>query len=515
MRRERYPAFNLKEQSTSLTRDRFDWRRLLTLLGVALILLAPSIWMLAKIPPLWRDADAYDQIVLSPAKSTSRGQGPLYGMVVRAPLYLGQRIEHAHQLVTDTGIYLLICLQHLALVAGGFSLILAATKSSPARVLLAFLFASNSVFYTLAHCVGSESLSLLCLLALAFAGLRLLKRASRGRWICFAIALLLFLLTRYVNWFLVFTLPATFVLIALRRRVLAPLRQAAVAAVIGFLCLAAMRFTVGALTKPNVQSYYPHAGFTFLWRLSFLEAVPEPRRSDLLDQLAARTSSDDVHKLISTLRAMLEAHESLEPVPVYWRFHAALDTPEKRISTPRFYQALYELARAFLLPPTVEHWRAAEKDFVNALRMPMSVVSTTFFVTTVFCFEHQQEMPELMMLSTFRNYTAADLMGMATSSLYFTAGKNLSLGSLMIIWAVLAVAMIFARDAKEIFFYGLALVVTGVVILQASAMLINLAPRYTLPLWELLWLASIVYLGAIADAFVRRNEKPAGQQQLG
>lgn len=528
MRRQRYPVFNLKEQSTSSAPDGFDLRGLLGLLATVLILVAPSIWLLATTPPLWRDADAYHQLLFSPARSTLEGHGMLYGIVARIPLYLGARFEGVlpnesffnHARLSDTGVLLLVAGQHLTLFVGAFALIITAAERSWCRIFLALFFAGNSIFYTLAHCVGSETLSLLCTLALTVAGLRLLKSPRRQRrWIFFAVALLTCILTRYANLFLLLPLPLAFLLLAAQRRSLHPLRHAAIAVVIGLLCLGTARLAVGALCASTGHPYYPRGGFTFLWRLNFLESIPEPRRSELLDEVNARTKSGRAHEVISTLREMLKNGEPLSPFPMYYRFRAALSTPEQPISNRHFYLALNTTARAFLHPPTREHWRAAEHDFATALQMPMSVVSTTFFVTTVFCFEHREDLPELMTLSTFRNYTAGDLMTIATSRFYFTAGKNLSLGSAMLIWSIIAIAVIFACRARTevapIFFYGLALVTTAVLILQATALLIDLAPRYTLPLWEMLWLASMIYLGAIADALVRRNEKPAGQQQLG
>ena len=490
-------------------------------LALGAILLAPSLWMLATIPPLWRDADAYHQLMQSPAQSTAEGHGPLYGIAARLPLYLGyqfERIPHdasvqsffSRPRLTDTGIYLLIGAQHLALCGGALGLIVAATKILWCRLVLALFFAGNSAFYTFAHCVGSEGLSLVSILVLTLAGLSLLKSEDKRSWIFFALALLICVLTRYANFLLILVLPLTFLLQVWPRRSLLPLRSAGIALAIGLACLVLARIAASVLSESGGQHYYSRAGFTFLWRLNFLEGVPEPRRGVLLDKVSARTNSNDAGALIATLRQMLETGEPLSPIPIYWRFHGALSTPEKAVSSRRFHQGLNATARAFLLPPRAEHWKAAERDFARSLRTSLQLMSATLFNTTVFCFEHGAEMPELAALSTFRHHTPAGLMNLVDSRIYFRPGKILSLGGALLLWAGLVVSLLIMtahgrRRLITLFHYGFALVLSGGVILQATALLADLSPRYTLPLWALTWFSTIILAGTLADALVRRE----------
>jgi hypothetical protein len=90
-------------------------------LGVLLLcLLAPSVWMMATIPPLWRDADAYVQLTQDPRVSKFWGHAPVYSYMAKIPLFLGEQWERlrgqppvprtiASQLpLTDSGIALLI-----------------------------------------------------------------------------------------------------------------------------------------------------------------------------------------------------------------------------------------------------------------------------------------------------------------------------------------------------------------------------------------------------------------------
>src|SRR3954470_8548646 len=147
-----------------------------------LCLLAPSIWMIATVPPLWRDADAYNQLTRDPLISTFWGWGAAYGYFSKLPVLLtlqfappaGRVPAPGTVLVlTDAGIAALIVTQHLLLGLSALGFIRAVTRVYWLRVGLAVAWASNALFYTFAHCVGSESLSMILIIFLVTRGLRL------------------------------------------------------------------------------------------------------------------------------------------------------------------------------------------------------------------------------------------------------------------------------------------------------------------------------------------------------
>ncbi len=141
------------------------------------VLLTPSIWMLSMIPPLWRNVDAYFQVTLPPGSGTILQWGPLYCFVARVPLYLGYALDcvaagaplptssfFIHPILTDSGVFLLLLSQHVSLCFATFYLIAVATRLFWIRLTLAVLWAANPLFYTFAHCVGSETLGMILLL---------------------------------------------------------------------------------------------------------------------------------------------------------------------------------------------------------------------------------------------------------------------------------------------------------------------------------------------------------------
>ena len=141
----------------------------LSFLGSVLLLLclfAPSAWMIVNIPPLWRDADAYNQVVQPPLTATYWGHGAAYCYLAKLPLFLGEQLERRWMgtppaapsdasitltTITDTGVWLLIIAQHLALCGATFLLIAAVVQVFWIRLVLALIWASNPLFYTFAH----------------------------------------------------------------------------------------------------------------------------------------------------------------------------------------------------------------------------------------------------------------------------------------------------------------------------------------------------------------------------
>src|ERR1043166_4235610 len=94
----------------------------------ALILVAPSLWLLVAVSPFWRDSDAYSQGTMPPGPTTILLYSPLYCFGARVPLYLGCAYEALvgggtlpslaflkSPVLTDSGVLLLIAVQHALL----------------------------------------------------------------------------------------------------------------------------------------------------------------------------------------------------------------------------------------------------------------------------------------------------------------------------------------------------------------------------------------------------------------
>ncbi|MFN2476766.1 MAG: hypothetical protein ABR526_10565 [Chthoniobacterales bacterium] len=501
----------------TLRRGVREWLRRLVLVS---ILLAPSIWMFAKIPPLWRDLDAYIQVTRSPGSAAYMGHGPLYGMFARVPLFVGAVIEHSGSgttsfsdpRLTDTGVALLIATQHVLLAGAVFSLIMVASGRFGVRIVLAVVWASNPVFPTFAHCVGSESLSMILVLWLSAAGLWIAKsreQAAGIAWILFGILLWLALLVRHVNLLLVVALPVALFAAALRHRTRNHLNQAVVATAITAICIVVAQASLQKLCRLEDLHYHSRLGFTFLWRLPFLTALPKETQRRALAKIARRPMSDDAQKLIGMLSEMLNEGSRLEAGDLIPRVRTTLFPPGVRWSGDKFDAALNELAVAFLRPPIAEHRRAAIRDLKAALRTPLPDPATSLFETTAYYFTNAESMAACSGLTTFRNWTAEQLLAMPSAHTYFRLWSGVPyFAGLVVVSAIALLGGLARKKALEIGFAA-SLAGTGVLMVALTCFIGGILPRYTLPMWETLMIALVICGGALADRIAERFSRPA------
>lgn len=482
-----------------------------------LVLFAPSLWMITNIPPLWRDSDAHIQLTIDPLVSTFWGHAPAYSYVARIPIFLGEQWERWRGLtvssaapglfpLTDTGVGLLIVSQHLALGAAAFYLIAGISQFFWIRLVLAAVWASNALFYTFAHCVGSESLSLILVVLLVAKGWRLIRRRSEPPWIdwyIFAVLLCLCLLTRHANIFLIFLLPAA--LLCSRN-----LRQACIALAVGLACLVVANSLPQQLARKTKLHPHSRIGFTFYWRLEFLRTMAPPARIALLQKVAARTDSAETRQLLTLLGEM---HQEGVDVSVdhFMRRAARLLYPfEAVVPWEKLDLALNQMAFTFLLPPTPEHLDVARSEFADALKMPETEIIDYLFGTTAYFFNHREEMPACAGLVTYRNTTADTIRDTPSRHSYFHLWQGVTYNGAFLIWlGTLLVFIVGTRrsrvSAAATPAFGITLVVIGLFMAASACLVGAFLPRYGFPMWQLLLLSLFIFAGTAADLLVGRT----------
>lgn len=513
---------------------------------LVVVLLTPSIWMLTLIPPLWRDVDAYIQVTQPPGSETILQYSPLYCFAARLPLYLGYAIEcvgagqplpglgfFVHPILTDRGVFLLLLLQHAALCSAAFYLIAVTSGIFWVRLILAIAWAANPLLYTLAHCVGGETLSMIFVLLIGAIGLKIIQHSRtipKIEWILFGLLLWLCILTRHINAALAAVFPLTFVVVSIcrliglrfarsqsvrrwnRLRWQQALRNATIAFVIGLLCIMLVNASLRALCYAANIPYHSVVGFAFLGRLKFLAALPIEQRNQLLDQATKNTGSADVKNVISVLR-----NESAGGIADWDQgafkknAEAALFPPPRTLAEQqRLDSALNGMVRTFLWPPEKIFVRAIATDFKRSQQITIPEVVAFLFVTTRFYFSHRDAMPQCAALVTFRSKDADQIFGIFKKHSYFRHPKNLTYRVLLSLWVtgfvlLVVIAKVRKKDVYELASYATALVAVGLLIMLANCFLAVFEPRYTLPMWELTIISVASLLGAIMDALLHQS----------
>jgi hypothetical protein len=497
----------------------------------ALFLAAPSFWLLSRVPPLWRDVDAYVQTVYPPGALTILLHAPLYCALSRIPLWFGYLISRAgplvgfghfikHTQLTDAGVFVLLFLQHAGLWCAAFYLICGIATTLAARLFLSILFASQPLFYTFAHCVGSETLSMIALLFLVGSGVRIaLSYPDIGErdLIIFTALLCCCILTRHINCVLAALLPLTFILVLLERRLrifawhrsstpadnfnLAKAKHAwLVSVALGLIAL------LLATTLTHLLCWRAHTrwrstfGYTFIWRLNFLEGIARAPRQELLNATASKCNLSQSHELLAVLDAWMDRNKPWDPQGFIREAHANLSDPEMKFHGEKFDRVLNEIAQAFVYPPNAALQSAAVDDFIMATRYRESDVAQSLFLTTDYVFAHLEVMPQCSRLETFR--WPRDRLFNARMLFYFQWWNLFSLRA----WGVLVFALLLlafvvdyrrgCANAPVILFAG-SLSILGMVMVLLNCLFAQLQPRFVLPMMEFLFSSFLILLGVI------------------
>ena len=355
--------------------------------------------------------------------------------------------------------------------------------------------------------------------------LRLIRSRCEPRWTdwyVFAIGLCLCVLSRHVNLWLILLLPTAFLLSWaqhrtsslfasgnrqrrwLRRLGARDLRQAVIAIAIGIACLAVANSLVRGLARKTKFQPHSRIGFTFLWRLHFLKTLSPPARAALLQKVAARTHSTEARKLIALLGQMHEEGADLDAGPFMQRAIPLLFPLGGAVPWEKLDGALNQMAFAFLLPPTPEHLHVARTEFVAALKMPVTEISSYLFETTTYYFQHKDEMPACAQLVTFRDASADQLRQLPSQHRYFRIWRSLTYNKALMIWlisllAFVAVAQRRKTNVEAISAFGIALTAVGLLMIASTCLLGEFIPRYGLPMWQLLLLSFYIITGRMAD----------------
>jgi hypothetical protein len=483
-----------------------------------LILAAPSAYCLHSIPPLWRDWDGFTQIHGRINEFTILHWPPLYCFGSRIPLFLdavlhgtvfGTGFSFDEPTITEGGVFILLVVQHLLLVAASLLACLTLSRRFSSRLVVAICFALNPALYAFANCVGSEAISNVLILAVACVGFRMFEEQAKNRVTGLILFLLLSLaiLTRHINAVLIAVFPGTMLIAFLveatimRRsdsnkipdRVKERLRTFLFVSMIGVSAVIIANLSIFLICRLSKVPYRSRIGYTFQWRLDYLLNLDPEERDRVLQNVAAK-----IHDAPTT-EALQKAQMSLDRGKTWDQFLLCTTLYERLRSTEAAGKKrarldgdkrLNKIALTFLTTGGAKFYGSVCRDFFTSMTFAPSDVCREPFMTTDWLLERidQQMYKSVRQLREFQAQ-AGTFLKLWEKTLYFHLWAWVPLWLLTLIVITGAVVSRWTSRNEESYLlsvaYPIALVGVGIVISIANCCLTFLAARFTLPLYTL------------------------------
>jgi hypothetical protein len=373
------------------------------------------------------------------------------------------------------------------------------------RVSVAIVLAANPMLYAFAHCVGSEALSAIGVVLLVAIGLRIVQAGSGATlrdWIAFAVVLVLLMLARQINAALAALLPlALFPFLYQGGR-----RALLIAVATGAACFAISIGCVRLIASNAEMQYRSKIGYTFMWRLKFLQDLSPAERQRVVAAAASRARTPEGKGVIEALEDAFAQRESPDVNEFIRERRAALIPPGTSEAAARIDHAMNEMPLAFLTGSPAPLVNAASKDFIAARATSVWRLTEFLFETTAHYFKQPDAMPQLARLVTYRGATPEQIMAIPKRHAYLRWWNAVTHNGLLVVWlAALATLAFLARTRRATLAvtaaYATALLLTGLLMMLANCFLTEPLPRYALPMFELTFLSLVLLLGHIAEAF--------------
>ena len=271
-------------------------------------LLIPSLYFLVTFTPLWKGGDANAQLILKAGASNILHFPPLYCFLARLPICFGDYLEafyqhrplpicniFSQQHPSFAGVWLLILLQQVGLVAALNYFLKQTTRNHVARGVLVLVFLPCSSLYSEAHSAGTEALSQILLFSFAGVVVSLFRAPTKGLWLAYFAVLVLAILTRPINLVFAGWVPLGF----LMRMALGELTSAApggssrwslvLGTVLGLLAILCANVVQRVAILPTGVPYRSTLGATLSDRIgAFLHKLTPEEKERLVRSLAAK-----------------------------------------------------------------------------------------------------------------------------------------------------------------------------------------------------------------------------------
>jgi hypothetical protein len=516
------------------TQSKVIWRSgLLQRTLVVAILAMPSLYLLFKFPPLWRDSDGFFQVYERFNHITILHWPPLYCFAARIPIALGQVMasvvagqgfvgfHFAPPQFTDLGIYLLVITQHATLIAVLFLICVTLTGSFLTRLLIALLFVLNPAIYAFAHCVGSETMSNSFVLLTAVLGYRFVTERSVSPALAYAFAGSLSgaILTHHANEILMVLVPLAFLLTL----VLEPVRalghpkgkrspsartnvnrlfQSLLLGVVSILVAKAIIFGACAVTKTPFRS---KLGAVFVWRLGYLTNLTSASQERILKKVDRNLNDPAITFTLNRTRELLiDKHpwdpDAMPKALLEWISARDHGNPKRILSEED--QKLNQVALQFLMHGGADFWGAVMHDFWISLNDSSSDICHEPFTATdlLASWSNEARFQSVRQLSTF-GPSLPSYDSRWRLDPYLKIGKSIKLGYELVFVCFGAFwIFVFRHELNpQIGLYVASLAFIGAAICFANCALTSMLPRFELPLLDLALFGLAVIIATSLD----------------
>ena len=285
--------------------------------------------------------------------------------------------------LNDAGIYTLLVVQHLLLVLSLWYAVRTLSQRFPMRVLFALCFALTPWAYIYANCIGSEAFSnplIYLIVASGWNCLRTEKLDRRKAFIYFGL-LLAAALTRHINAALAASLPIALLPLAgkelLLRGAAANLangqfpfrytRRLLIFVLVGLLAIGTSVLVQQSLCLLFRVPFGFTFGETFLYRMSYLEALPGQERNAILERISENVGDPVLTEALEALRRSLNHGQKWINLFLYYKIDEILVRSgfnEVQRRTWQIHRELNRIATCVLLSGEPNFRNAVWTDFV-------------------------------------------------------------------------------------------------------------------------------------------------------
>jgi hypothetical protein len=272
----------------------------------ALALSPGSLFVMMKLPVLWRDFDGLGQITAPPGHLTILAQPHLYPVLSRLPVLFVSALSwlvHPHSLelnisrpifLNDAGLILLVAAQHLALLFALALLVVICSRRPLVRCLIVIVLLGHPVLFVVVQFVSSEALATILAIVLIAIAVSLSRQNALTPNGVIALGLCLYaaMMTRHNAVVYAVLVPLIFLFGTIasvrnqtQRR--AHFRKFLITSSVGVAALIAARLTAVALCLVLHEPYRSVVGRTAIYRFDLIDRMPAQEKDDYLRKLQA------------------------------------------------------------------------------------------------------------------------------------------------------------------------------------------------------------------------------------